>query len=267
MRCLLVCILFILLASPMPAQYTETAVSDGGTITGTVRVGVVPDLEKLVISKDNVHCGNSKASPRLSVGKSGGVSNAIIGLADVKRGKAMNKDVKPILSQRRCEYAPHVMIVPFGCALEIANDDPILHNVHAYESGESPRSIFNIAQPMQGQRTTIKATYFKKPGLVVTTCDAGHPWMSNYIMVAPHPYYAVTDSSGKFTLTDIPPGTYTLTMWHEGVWTEKIEKEGEKPVKYYYEPPYEMSQPVTVAPRQKLETEFELVLRSPGASK
>src|SRR5207244_1875581 len=56
----------------------------------------------------------------------------------------------------------------------------------------------------------------QSPGLVNIKCNGGHVWMNAEIMVAPHPYYAVADESGKFELTDVPPGEYEIVAWHEG---------------------------------------------------
>jgi hypothetical protein len=53
-------------------------------------------------------------------------------------------------------------------------------------------------------------------GIVNLRCNGGHAWMNAEILVVPHPYYAVTDESGKFELTDVPPGEYEIVAWHEG---------------------------------------------------
>ncbi len=67
-------------------------------------------------------------------------------------------------------------------------------------------------------------------------CDAGHTWMSAYIWVSKHPYYAVTDKSGKFEIADVPPGTYKLKAWHEALGT--------------------VEQTVTVAPKKEVSSDF-----------
>jgi hypothetical protein len=54
------------------------------------------------------------------------------------------------------------------------------------------------------------------PGLVNLRCNGGHVWMNAEMFVAPHPYYAVTNESGRFEFTDVPPGTYRIVAWHEG---------------------------------------------------
>jgi len=47
-------------------------------------------------------------------------------------------------------------------------------------------------------------------------CNGGHVWMNAEMFIAPHPYYAVTDESGRFEFNDVPPGTYQIVAWHEG---------------------------------------------------
>lgn len=95
------------------------------------------------------------------------------------------------------------MIAAVGARLEILNNDPILHNVHTYFDGKPPQTLFNIAQPIKGRR--MKSKPLQKSGLILATCDAGHPWMFAHIMVADHPYYTVTDKNGNFRLENAPP--------------------------------------------------------------
>jgi hypothetical protein len=151
--------------------------------------------------------------------------------------------------------------VPFGETLTIMNSDPILHNVHTYDESAGSKSVFNIAQPIRGQKTPIKSTLFKKPGLYSVTCDAGHPWMSAYIMVMDHPYYALTDANGNFIINNVPPGRYKLRLWHEGVFVAKTELENGKPKLYQYEEPYQTAQEVVVPERGTVRSDFKLVLR------
>jgi hypothetical protein len=153
------------------------------------------------------------------------------------------------------------MVVPLGSELEIVNNDPILHNVHAYETAPTPRSVFNIAQPVRGQRTVIKTKQLSTPGILNAACDAGHPWMDATIVVAPHPYYAVTDTDGVFRFDDVPPGTYTVVAWHEGVRIVRKELEQEKVKKYVYEEPYILRREIVVPADGDARTSFALTLR------
>jgi plastocyanin len=88
------------------------------------------------------------------------------------------------------------------------NSDPVLHNIHFYQNDES---LFNIAQPVQGQVTKKK---IEKTGFVYAECDV-HGWMQGHLAVVDSPYYAVTDENGKFSITDLPAGTYHVKVWHE----------------------------------------------------
>lgn len=256
--------ILIPLSARLSAQtpYREVEVRDGGVVAGVVRAdGEHAPRELLPIVKDSKICGSKKTSARWIVGRSGGVANAIVYLENIAEGKARQPAARQTLSQVRCEYIPHVMIAPLGSELEIVNNDPILHNVHAYETGVTLKSIFNIAQPIKGQRTVVKAKQLSRPGILVATCDAGHPWMDAAIAVAPHPYYALTDTSGTFRIDNVPPGTYTVVVWHEGVRVLKAESEGEKVTKYIYEEPYVLRREAAVAPSQTASVEFRLTLR------
>lgn len=244
------------------SSYRVIEVMDGGTIRGIVTLdGTSPTVAQLPITKDNKSCGKKKQSPRLVIGKNKTVKNAIISIEGITQGKDFSHSNHFVLEQERCEYEPHILILPLGSNLEILNDDPILHNVHAYSDQTSSRSIFNIAQPIKGQRTTVKQNQLNTPGLIEATCDAGHPWMSGYIVVAEHPYLTLTDEAGRFELTNIPPGTYTLKMWHEGVAITNTQTENGKVKKYFYEAPYEESKEITVLPKETHTVDFEFSLR------
>jgi hypothetical protein len=102
---------------------------------------------------------------------------------------------------------PHVQIIPAG-EVEIVNSDPVLHNTHGFLD---KATVFNVALPNQGQR--IKRP-LKRTGMVRVECDA-HGWMLAWIYVADNPYYALAGKDGTFTLTNVPPGSYTLVGWQE----------------------------------------------------
>ncbi|MFN0158593.1 MAG: hypothetical protein ACKVRP_11055 [Bacteroidota bacterium] len=262
-------VLWTLATMPLMAQtsYKEIEVNNGGSITGTVRVTAgTKNIAALAVHKDDKICGRQKPSPRLRIGKNNTVANAIIFIEGIKEGKTLKKDGKYLLNQVGCEYVPHVTVMPFGAMLEIVNSDPVLHNVHAYEEHELGKTVFNIAQPIKGQRTPIKHTTFKKPGLYLATCDAGHPWMSAFVMVADHPYYAVTDKYGRFSLDHVPSGTYTITMWHEGVNIAQTLDDGGKPKAYIFEQPYDLTQQITVEPGGKSILNFEFSVRNPEST-
>ncbi|HKC15218.1 MAG TPA: carboxypeptidase regulatory-like domain-containing protein, partial [Steroidobacteraceae bacterium] len=112
----------------------------------------------------------------------------------------------PELDNRKCRFEPEVQVIRAG-PLDVVNDDPILHNTHGYYG---KRTAFNMALPNQGQRIPTELT---RAGTVRIDCDA-HGWMEGWIYVVDNPYYAITGADGKFTITDVPPGNYSLVAIH-----------------------------------------------------
>ncbi len=242
-------------------QYREIEVTNGGTITGQVSIkDDAPQIEMLEVNKDVQHCGSSTPSPRLSVGKNNGLKNAVVYLKDVEKGKRLNRDESVVLDQKDCQFTPHVVLLPFGGKLEIVNSDDILHNVRAYHTKDG-RTIFNIAQPIKGQRTSIRPAAFERPGIYHTVCDAAHPWMSAFIVVKEHPYYPVTAEDGSFTIENIPPSEYTLKIWHGGVNIDDTVVSSGEVVQYRYEDPYTFSKEVEVKTEEETSVKVRLALR------
>ncbi len=238
--------------------YVPVAVHDGGTVRGRVHCGA--HGETLPVTKDKQHCGGHGVCARLVTDKKGGVCNAVVYLESVPRGKGWN-GAKPVLAQHHCAYNPHVLVAPLGGSIEIENDDPILHNVHGNDATHGDVSLFNVAQPMRGQRSSVSLAAMKSPGIINLSCDAGHPWMSGYIFVAPHPYYAVTNERGEYELDNVPPGTYTLHMWHEGTHVANREMQGPLVRRYRYDAPYETTRQITVGEGGTVVEDFELAIR------
>ena len=254
-------------ALPGAAQtrYREIDVQHGGAIAGCVRIAAVPSASAVDrVTKDEIVCGKRKPSPRLVTGKAGGVRYAVVWIEGISRGKKCPPPGTATLKQRNCEYAPHVLILNPGDELEIVNEDPILHNVHSYDLGNNLRSVFNIAQPVKNFHSHVRGTDIAGVQSMLTTCDAGHPWMNAYIVRAGSPYCAVTDADGNFRLDGVPPGTYTLRMWHEGITARNSTGgPGTPPV---VEAPYTDTRQVTVQPDQEADVSFVFSLRPATAS-
>jgi len=130
-------------------------------------------------------------------------------LKGVTSGKAWPEVVMktPVLDQEACKFHPHVQVARQG-NIDIVNSDPVLHNTHGYYG---TRTAFNVALPQQGEKVT---KLLKKPGTVKVDCDA-HGWMLGWVQVVDSPYYFQTGTDGAFSITDIPPGDYTLVVWQE----------------------------------------------------
>jgi hypothetical protein len=194
--------------------YKVIPVADGGTISGTVKwSGPVPHELDFPITKDPQICapdGNKTVSlERLIVGPEGGVANTIVYLKNISAGKAMDlPEQKRHLDQRHCRYIPHILLVPQNADLQMQSSDATLHTIHMQGAAS-----YNLPFPFPNR---ISSRTMSTPGLVNLRCNGGHVWMNAEMMVVPHPYYAVTDESGRFEFTGVPPGTYQIVAWHEG---------------------------------------------------
>ena len=221
-----------LLVFPLSAllAYEGGAVSDGGTISGVVKFkGAAPVPKKLEVTKDKEVCAKSaKSDPSLIV-SGGNLVNAVVSISDIKKGKKMEPQ-KVTLDQNVCEYHPHVLAFVAGSSVDIVNPDGILHNIHSQSQKNTP---FNVAQPKFKKTITQK---IDKPETFKVTCDV-HGWMSGWFFVADNPYFSVTDNNGGFKLTDVPPGTYTVEVWHEtlGKTSQKVTVKGKEEAKVNFE--------------------------------
>ena len=200
-QCFLLVMIVFGFSTPLFAQ---------GTVSGHVIFeGTPPPAEKVEVKSDIPTCGNSKEIQKIVLGADRGVANAVVkivgaaGTPELKKGK---------LDQVNCEFVPHVQVVPVGSSLTLTSSDPVLHNSHAfYEDGST---AFNIAVPIAGMEVSHK---LDKAGVLKLRCDAGHTWMSAYIVVTDASYYALTDANGNFTIEGVPPGNYEIEVWQEWV--------------------------------------------------
>lgn len=117
----------------------------------------------------------------------------------------------PVMNQKDLAFVPHVLPVLKGTTVEFRNDDPVGHNVYWPAINHNRKLAHNMGTWPQG---ISKAFTFNDLGDVPLLCNV-HPEMSGYIYVAPTPYFAVTDKEGRYTIKDVPPGTYTLKAWSE----------------------------------------------------
>jgi hypothetical protein len=200
-----------LLASPFLVLLAGPALAAGGSIQGTVRATkpVPTTAARVPVVKDGGVCGKDAPNETLVVDKGGGLANVVVFVKDAKFSGKPAPVANAALDQKQCRYFPHVQALTVGTQLSLMNNDAILHNVHANDTG---MTVFNVAMPIKGQKLPIP---MRKPGLMKLQCDAGHTWMNGYIYVFEHPYFAVTDDKGGFTIQDVPPGEYTLELWHE----------------------------------------------------
>lgn len=200
-------------ASGTESGYTPTSVVDGGTLRGVVRfVGDLPSPRTVQVEGDTAVCGTTRRVRSMTTDRDGGLADAVVSLVDIHRGTSFSRGSTPTLDQRDCRFHPQVIVSPAGGTIRVLNSDPLTHNVHT--AAFDNRSV-NRSQPPGSGAIELS---FDTPEKIRVKCDL-HPWMKAWIVVAAHPYHAVTDASGAFELSDVPPGTYTLEIWHEALGT------------------------------------------------
>lgn len=187
--------------------------ADAATLTGTVKLdGAGPKMAAIQMSADS-YCQSQHSAPAMDqdvvVSAAGELANVFVYIKEVK-GNFPAPSTPVLLDQKGCQYSPHVNAVMVGQPLQIRNDDQTLHNVHAMPAINTQ---FNEGQPVQGMISTKK---FDKAEITPfkVKCDV-HGWMKSYMAVMPHPFYAVSQNNGSFTIPNLPPGQYTVIAWHE----------------------------------------------------
>jgi plastocyanin len=211
-------------AATAQAQYQVAPPKNGGTVEGHVTLpGAVPPIPQFKTTKNQDICGKTVPQPKATVvdPATHGVEWAVVYLENVASGKAPADDYT--LANKGCTFVPHVVAAVAGKTFVLENKDPLIHNTHIRFSG---RTMLNMAlsfhegdamyHPIKDQRVLSKA------GMLNVNCDE-HEWMAGYIQVLPNPYFAVTGKDGSYKITDVPPGSYTVGIWHENL-GEKTDK-------------------------------------------
>jgi len=199
----IVLIVTVLLVSGSPIE--------AGSIQGEVKfTGSLLGPRKIKVTKDQDYCGEAIPDETYLVNSIGGLKNAVVFLEQAP-ANAVPARKERILNNSGCRFVPRVLTMIKGEKLIVKNSDLKLHIVHAYLD---KRTVFNLSLPFRGH--TIEITRkIDKAGILQVNCDT-HAWMRGYIHVFDHPFFAVSDEQGSFTILDVPPGRYSLRAWHEG---------------------------------------------------
>jgi plastocyanin len=190
------------------------------TVTGTITfTGAAPKLNPLAMDADPA-CAKKHSAPvpseRLVLGSASVMGNVMVYVTKgIPAGKTYPAPKTPaVFDQSGCQYKPHVIGVMAGQPYKILNSDGIVHNVHALPKINTP---FNKPMPAAVKETTV--TFDKPEANFQVKCDV-HPWMTAWVGVFSHPFFSVTSTSGKFTISGLDAGTYEITAWHEVLGTQ-----------------------------------------------
>jgi plastocyanin len=146
-------------------------------------------------------------------GKITGMKGHSIVYVDAIQGKSFPAPKEhPVIDQKGLVFAPHIMVVQQGTTVEFLNSDNVQHNVFWSSIGSDKKAGHNLGTWPKGDKRPYT---FDKAGVVPLLCNV-HPDMAGYLIVSPTPYFAETDDSGSYKIKDVPDGSYTLVVWHEG---------------------------------------------------
>jgi hypothetical protein len=183
-----------------------------GDISGTITLKGTPPAEKPIDKSADKNCGapTGATTHHYVVGSKGELANAVISLKGMD-GKSTGASAPAVLlDQKNCEYSPVILAVQTGQKIEIKNSDPTLHNVHAIPtvSGNLEKN-----QAQAPNAPDLNFSFPKAENFLKFQCDV-HNWMFSWVSVFDHPYFAVSDKDGKYTIKNVPDGKYTMVVMH-----------------------------------------------------
>lgn len=191
-----------------------------GTVTGVVKFDGTPPPRKAINMSAVPNCAKLRDSPAMTEevvpGDNGTLQNVVVYLDGDFSEYSFPRSSAPVMAdQKGCVYEPHVAALMTGESLQVTSSDTATHNVNAM--AKRNRS-WNQTEPPGAAPITHQ---FAREEVAIRVACNVHPWMRMYIAVVGHPYFQVTGKDGSFSLKNVPPGTYTLTAWHERYGTRK----------------------------------------------
>ncbi len=187
----------------------------GADISGVITLKGTPPPEQFLPLDPlcvKLHGDKKPATRFWNTGKGNGLADVFVHIkSGLKPSDIPAPSKQPVvLDQSKCEYLPYVVGLQTGQTLEVRNSDPVLHNVHTTPVVDGNKEQ-NMAQLPMGP--ALKFVFEKPEILLRIKCDI-HPWMFAYVGVVEHPFFAVTDKNGAFTVKNVPPGEYVLEIFH-----------------------------------------------------
>lgn len=187
-------------------SYRPMVVGTTGSITGRVVLDSAARDSTVAVTRDQNVCGDSAL---VSVTAP---NNVLVWIDGVTAGKPLPEERRAAVSLEGCRFSPRVLGVVAGTTINVKSQDRMVLTSRFYREN-GPEPVAEIHTVDAGQ-VVPSEKIAARPGIVeIRTVQ--HPWQRGYIAVFDHPYFAVADASGRFTIEGLPPGTYTVKAWHE----------------------------------------------------
>jgi plastocyanin len=135
------------------------------------------------------------------------IANTVIYLLPKGERKLRFGEVKVPMAMNARAFSPRVRAVTTGSTVEYPNQDPFSHNIFSTAVG----AAFDLGTYAGG---TMKSATFKKSGAFPIYCNI-HAKMTAYVVVVPTPYYVMAGADGRWSLPNVPAGSWELHVWHE----------------------------------------------------
>lgn len=214
----LLAVLLVSVAVLLVGSSVSAAPPSGSSITGTVKLdGVAPHQKGIDMSKEPscaaIHKDKPVTMEGVITGSGGGLANVVVYISQGLSGNEAASSEAVSITQKGCQYIPHVVALDAGQHMKVINDDQTSHNIHPQPTKNSE---WNKSQPPGA--APFDVTWANEEIAVPVKCNI-HPWMHGYIAVVKGPY-GVSDDNGAFTLSNVAPGSYTVTAWQETYGTQ-----------------------------------------------
>jgi streptogramin lyase/outer membrane protein assembly factor BamB len=206
------------------------------TLSGNARyAGEQPELRRLPLDEASrkLYEGKPPLDENILISESGGLVNVFVYVKNPPVGNHPLPDKPAIIDQQKSVFRPRVQGIRVGQEVVMKNGDPFIHNIRSLSRKNRP---FNIVQP--AGTPDREKTFEIAEGPITIKCDF-HRWMTAHFWVMDHPFYAVTDAKGQFTIPDLPPGEYQLAAWHEEFGKQElsvsVKKEGASKINFRFQ--------------------------------